>query len=105
VALDRTVDSIDSGFRIETNKTEQPTPYRHDLAQSRKELIEDNATKSPNIITDIAHRRNKVLELKIEKGFSVIMATYQTEGVNFHGPFLKKTELESGRSTFQLTRG
>lgn len=105
MALDRTVANIDSGFKIVINGADQPTPYRRDLAESRTELIEDNVALSPSIISDIISRNNKVYELKIEKGLNFIMATYQTNGVNFDGTFLKKTEIGTSRSSFQLTRG
>lgn len=105
IALDSTIKQIDAGFLLRKNEDILDTPYRIDVKNKNHELLTDNIALNNKISSYLFKRTNKVLELKIEHNLTTIAASYETEGVNWIGSFLKIPELSLNKNEFALIKG
>jgi HEPN domain-containing protein len=105
IALDNTIDFIDKGFLVKKGDVEIDTPLRRAVLNNDRAILDDNVAQGGITFSDLAARRNKVFELRVDHKLATIQAQYETEGVNIVGDFCKKPDISAAKSQWKLTLG
>lgn len=101
--LDKTMLDIDSGFLFKINENKLPTPLQNAVTNNCKNILSDNVFLKNINIKEFLLINNKIVELKIGRNLESIMVSYETYGSDISGDFLLKTDLDFGKSEFQLS--